>query len=204
MKDLTVVEITTIFSNIANIATVCGVIISIITICINVKQYRERYKISQYENRKKIYDFFKEFKDNWLCYIDNAPSGIQRSFYIAMNGFSDDEKEAIKSNDITAIVLDVKKHYNFQHNKLSEAAIYYNFSKKDAMIVDSLLKILEEYFSSFLTFSNILKYHSEISGSERKKILKQMDEIVQSFYHLLESEELENIIEKMKRELSIK
>lgn len=201
MKDLTVVEITTIFSN---IATVCGVIISIIAIYFSVKQSREQYKISQYENRKKIYDFFKDFKDNWLFYIDMASRNIERSFYIAMNGFSDDEKEAIQSNDITAIVLDVKKHYNYQHDKLNEAAIYYNFSKEDAMIVASLLKILEEYFSSFLTFSNILKEHSEISDSERKNILKQMDGIVQSFYHLLESEELESIIEKMKRELSIK
>lgn len=44
---------------------------------------------------EKNYDFLKDFRDNWLFYIDWAPKSEKRSFSIAFNGFSDDEKKEL-------------------------------------------------------------------------------------------------------------
>ena len=63
-------ENTTILSN---ISTFVGAFISCVAIVLSVKLSKEQYKISQYENRKKNYDFLKDFRDNWLFYIDWAP-----------------------------------------------------------------------------------------------------------------------------------
>ena len=69
MNTLFNLENTTILSN---VATILGVIVSVVAIWLSSKQSKEQYKISQYENRKEIYDFLKTFKDNWLFYIDMA------------------------------------------------------------------------------------------------------------------------------------
>ena len=211
MRNIFNLENTTILSN---ISTFVGAFISCVAIVLSVKLSKEQYKISQYENRKKIYDFLKEFKDNWLFYIDNSLERKDRSFIIALNGFLDDEKEAlllnIFSNDennksqLNDIMFSMKKYYNYQQDRLNEVGIYYNFSKKDNQIISQLSKVLEVYFSEVLNFTNILVNLPETPNSDRRKNLKKMDEIVEEFFKLLESEELENIIRKMKKEISIK
>lgn len=211
MRNIFNLENTTILSN---ISTFVGAFISCVAIVLSVKLSKEQYKISQYENRKKIYDFLKEFKDNWLFYIDNSLERKDRSFIIALNGFLDDEKEAlllnIFSNDennksqLNDIMFSMEKYYNYQQDRLNEVGIYYNFSKKDNQIISQLSKVLEVYFSEVLNFTNILVNLPETPNSDRRKNLKKMDEIVEEFCKLLESKELENIIRKMKKEISIK
>lgn len=96
------------------------------------------------------------------------------------------------------------KYYNYQQDRLNEVGIYYNFSEKDNQIIIQLSKVLKDYFNEVINFANILVNFPEKTYSERREILKKMDEIVETFNKLLESEEFENIIEKMKKEISIK
>ena len=166
---------------------------------------------------KKNYDFLKDFKDNWLFYIDLAPKSEGRSFSIAFNGFSDDEKKELQSgipsddknnesqsNYINRNILSMTKYYNYQQDRLNEVGIYYNFSEKDNQIIIQLSEVLKDYFNEVIKFTNILVNFPEKTNSEGREILKKMDEIVKTFKKLLESEELENIIGKMKKEISIK
>ena len=211
MRNIFNLENTTILSN---ISTFVGAFISCVAIVLSVKLSKEQYKISQYENRKKIYDFLKKFEDNWLFYINISLERKDRSFIIALNGFLDDEKEAlllnILSNDennksqLKDIMFSMKEYYNYQQDRLNEVGIYYNFSKKDNQIISQLSKVLEVYFSEVLNFTNILVNLPETPNSDRRKNLKKMDEIVEEFCKLLKSKELENIIRKMKKEISIK
>lgn len=207
-------ENTTILSN---ISTFVGAFISCVAIVLSVKLSKEQYKISQYENRKKNYDFLKDFRDNWLFYIDLAPKSEKRSFSIAFNGFSDDEKKELQSsipsddknnesqsNYINRNILSMMKYYNYQQDRLNEVGIYYNFSEKDNQIIIQLSEVLKDYFNEVINFANILVKFPEKTNSEGREILKKMDEIVKTFKKLLESEELENIIGKMKKEISIK
>ena len=193
MNTLFNLENTTILSN---VATILGVIVSVVAIWLSSKQSKEQYKISQYENRKEIYDFLKTFKDNWLFYIDMAIKREDNTFNIARNGFSNDEKEDLRSNDITKIVLSTNKHYNYQHDKLNEIGIYYKLSKEDYEIICQLLLVLVDCFKEYLKYAN--KMHNIKSED-----LQRMDSIVRKFYELLESKQLENIIEKMRKEISI-
>lgn len=101
-------------------------------------------------------------------------------------------------------IISMKKYYNYQQDRLNEVGIYYNFTKKDNQIISQLSEVLEKYFSEVLKFTNILLNSPETTDSERRKNLKKMDELVEKFYKLLESKELENIIRKMKKEISIK
>lgn len=198
MSNLFNLENTTILSN---VATILGVIVSVVAIWLSSKQSKEQYKISQYENRKEIYDFLKNFKDNWLFYIDMGVGRKDSTFNIAMNGFSNDEKEDLRSGDITKIVLSANKHYNYQHDKLNEIGIYYKLPKEDYEIIGQLLLVLEECFKEFLKYAD--KMHNIKSEDLQRKDLHRMDSIVSKFYELLESEQLENIIEKMRKEISI-
>ena len=70
-----------------NISTSVGTFISFVAIILSVLLSKEQYKISQYANRKKVYDFLKDFKDNYT-----ALEKEDRSFNIALNIFLDDEK----------------------------------------------------------------------------------------------------------------
>ena len=166
---------------------------------------------------KKIYDFLKGFRDNWLFYIDWASKSEGRSFSIAFNGFSDDEKKELQSsissddknnesqsNYINRNILSMTKYYNYQQDRLNEVGIYYHFSEKDNQIIIQLSDVLKEYFNEVINFANILVNFPEKTNSERREILKKMDKIVETFNKLLESEEFENIIGKMKKEISIK
>ena len=214
MRNILNLENTTILSN---ISTFVGAFVSCVAIVLSVKLSKEQYKISQFENRKKIYDFLKEFKDNWLLYIDFAVKREERSYFIAFNGFSDDDKEVLQSNNfsndknnksqsnyIMRNITSMKKYYNYQQDRLNEVGIYYNFTKKDNQIISQLSEVLEKYFSEVLKFTDILVNSPETPDSERRKNLKKMDDLVEKFYKLLESKELENIIRKMKKEISIK
>ena len=214
MGNILNLENTTILSN---ISTFVGAFISCVAIVLNVKLSKEQYKISQYENRKKIYDFLKGFRDNWLFYIDWASKSEGRRFSIAFNGFSDDEKKELQSripsddknnesqsNCINRNILSMTKYYNYQQDRLNEVGIYYHFSEKDNQIIIQLSDVLKEYFNEVINFANILVNFPEKTNSERKEILKKIDEIVETFNKLLESEEFENIIGKMKKEISIK
>lgn len=96
------------------------------------------------------------------------------------------------------------KYYNYQQDRLNEVGIYYNFSEKDNQIIIKLSEVLKDYFNEVINFANILVNFPEKTNSEGREILKKMDEIVKTFKKLLESEELENIIGKMKKEISIK
>lgn len=96
------------------------------------------------------------------------------------------------------------KYYNYQQDRLNEVGIYYNFSEKDNQIIIQLSEVLKDYFNEVIKLANILVKFPEKTNSEGREILKKMDEIVKTFKKLLESEELENIIGKMKKEISIK
>lgn len=136
-----------------------------------------------------------------------------RSFNIALNIFSDDEKVKLQlkdknnvsqSNYITRTIFRMKKYYDYQQNRLNEVALYlYYYYKKDNQIISQLLEVLEAYFVEVLNFSNILVNFSQTPNSERIKILKKWYETVEDFYKLLESKVFENTIRKMKEEILI-
>lgn len=200
MEIKTITNITTILSN---ISTFIGVIVSIVAICITIKQSKDQYKISQYKNRKETYDFLKEFKDNWLFYIDcsRKSNTIEKSFFAAMNGFADNEKKVLKSSDFKKIIHNIMKYYNIQYEKLNEITIYYKLSEENKKIISEILSKLELYFYKVLKYAEILEQNSD---SDKERILTEMDLIVDQLYKLLEADALENIINIMKKEISIR
>lgn len=196
MKDLTVVETTTIFSN---IATVCGVIVSIIAIYFSVKQSKNQFKISQYENRKKIYDFLKDFQDNWLFYIEHSTNGKDKVLNIALNGFAKEFLSEEKPNP-NKLLLEITKEYNTQYEKIQEISIYFNLSKKGKIRIKELKEILKLYYKLILEYYVV---HNNYKSGDENKILSDLKHLVESFENVLLSEEMNSILDKMKKELTI-
>lgn len=185
------VENTTIF---ANIATILGVFVSVVAICLSVSQSKKQFKISQYENRKKLYDYLKNFQDDWLFYIEK----IENPFNVALNGFAKQSLETQVQN-LDEIILQLTKNYNFFIDQMNEIDIYFKISKKEKLKIEELLKHYKEYYNLILSQASILKSKScEDQGTSNR-----MKEILCIISDLLLDKNFDQLLEKMKRDLKI-
>ena len=158
---------------IANISTFVGMIVSIVAIVMSVIQSRKQCRISQYEARKKLYDFFCKFQDDWLFYIE-VDKEID-PLNVALNGFA---KEFLSSGSENSeeMMISLTEGYNKQIDKLNELSIYFNLSLKQKNKIGQILRNFQEYYGLLLHYYQV--HNKDIEGNE-EEIRSQMVNILE-------------------------
>ncbi len=185
----------------ANISTVIGMIVSILAIFLSVNQSRKQYRISQYEKRKELYDFFESFIDDFLFYIDNVKGNENspKPLTIALNIFAKDFLcKGIKNPD--EMLLELTKNYNSNLQSLRDILIYFHFSAKLKTNNVEIQRLIKEYYSLILEFYYVR--NGDKDGNV-DKIIVQMRDILVKLREVFLDKDTNRILEKMKKELEI-
>ena len=181
----------------ANLATTIGAIVSIIAIYVSVKQSKEQYRISQYEYRKKLYDFLKSFKDDWLFYIETIKE--MNPLSIALNGFAKEYLESGSTNHVE-MMRALTKGYNKQVELLKELSIYFRLSSKQEKKINQILECFAEYQRLIYEFESI---HNGGNDENENEVLGKMKDYLKEIKILLLDEVFKDLILKMYKSLKI-
>ncbi len=194
------IEISSIITGIdiaANIFTIFGGIVSIIALYIAVRQYKEKYDISKVITQKKLYDFFINFKDDWLFYIEYKKEIAPLD--IALNGF---EKDFLISNGTNheEMILSLTRGYNSQIDFLNKMILYFKFSSKQKNMITEIIGNFKEYYRLLLRYYYINNTDNKDNEDE---IINKMVDILKEIQCLLLDDITTDLIDKMEKSLHI-
>lgn len=141
-----------------SVASVLGVFVSIFAIIITVRQSREEQRISLHEKRKAVYDFFREYIENWLFYRKHATcNGLYPlPLIIAFNGFAKERLDEDPRFNVQ-LLLAITRGYNDQFDSLNDIHIYFHLNDKEKSLIEDLLDSMKNYYSAILKFYDTCK-----------------------------------------------